>query len=61
MVEDKKEVTEKRTIVVSELPKQELEEVTLQTGETVKVLTLLDAITEMYKDIKDIKAEVGAK
>jgi hypothetical protein len=59
MVEDKKEVIEKKTIVVSELPKQELEEGTLQNGEVVKFITLLDAVTEMYNDIKAIKKTIG--
>lgn len=56
MVEDK---TEQKIAVVMELPTQPYNEVKLEDGSSVKLVSLVDALTEMYNDIKEIKKAIS--
>jgi len=56
MVEEK---TEPKIAVVMELPTQPYNEVKLEDGSFVKLVSLVDALTEMYNDIKEIKKAIS--
>lgn len=51
----KEESKEQKIAVVNELPTQAYNEVELEDGEKVTLITINQAITEMYQDIKEIK------
>lgn len=56
-MEDKK--AEPKVAVVMELPTQPYNEVKLEDGSSVKLVSLVDALTEMYSDIKEIKKAIS--
>jgi len=49
------EEVKEKTIVVQELPNQAVRQAKLPTGEIANLLTVDEALTEMYDDIKAIK------
>lgn len=53
MSEEKK--VEERTVVVAELPSQQVSEAETPEGEKLKFITVNDALTEMREDIKAIR------
>jgi len=55
-MEDKKE---QKIAVVMELPTQAYDTVQMQDGSSVKLVSLVDALTEMYNDIKEIKKAIS--
>lgn len=58
MVEKAKEIPA-RTVVVVEYPTTQLSELMDEkTGEKIKLISLTEAITEMYSDIKEIKSKL---
>lgn len=52
--------TEQKIAVVMELPTQAYDQVTMQDGSSVKLISLVDALTEMYNDIKEIKKSISS-
>jgi len=60
MAENKEEkVSENKVIVVPELPTQPYNQVKGEKGEDLTLITISDALTEIYADIKVIKKAVG--
>jgi len=55
---EKEKVIEDKVAVVMELPTQAFNKVKTEAGESITLITLTDAITEMYNDIKDIKKAI---
>ena len=56
----KEKAKEIQKVVVKELPMQQTNVGTItETGEQVQLITIEDAITEMYEDIKAIKKAVA--
>lgn len=53
-----KEQPKEKVQVVLELPTQNYDRVPLEDGTTLRLLPLVDCITEMYNDIKEIKKAV---
>ena len=53
------EVITKRTIVVPELPTQPYNQVKDDDGNDLTLITMADALTEIYADIKVIKKAVA--
>lgn len=54
------EKSEQKIAVVMELPTQQYNEVKLEDGSSVKLVSLVDALTEMYNDIKEIKKSISS-
>lgn len=59
MPEKKEEVKVEKIVVVTELPTQQYNQVKDETGETINLISITQALTEMYNDIKEIKKAVG--
>jgi len=59
MIEKEKEEIENRILVVPELPSQQVTQAKLETGETADLLTISEALTKMYEDIREIKKAVA--
>ena len=60
MAESKEEkVSEKKIVVVPELPTQPYNQVKTEEGEDLTLITISDALTEIYADIKIIKKAVA--
>jgi hypothetical protein len=61
MNEDKKKDTkvEEKIVVVAELPTQQINKVITESNESLSLITITDALTEMYHDIKEIKKIVA--
>ena len=55
MPDDKKEEVKEQILVVNELPKQQTRVAETEKGEPLKLITIEEAITEMYEDIKEIR------
>ena len=54
----KNKVVENKTIVVPELPTQPYNQVKDDAGNDLTLMTMVDALTEIYADIKEIKKAV---
>ena len=54
----KSKVVENKTIVVPELPTQPYNQVKDDAGNDLTLMTMVDALTEIYADIKEIKKAV---
>jgi len=54
----KEKVSERKIVVVPELPTQPLTNVKTEEGEDLTLMTIGDALTELYSDIKEIKKAV---
>jgi len=59
MAEEKKEDVKNRILVVPELPSQQVTQAKLETGETADLLTISEALTQIYEDIQEIKKAVA--
>ena len=57
--EDKEEISENKVVVVPELPTQPYDQVKTEEGEDLTLMTIGDALTEIYADIKEIKKAVA--
>jgi len=57
--EDKEEISENKVVVVPELPTQPYDQVKTEEGEDLTLMTISDALTEIYADIKEIKKAVA--
>jgi hypothetical protein len=58
--EDKKEeISDKKIVVVPELPTQPYNAVKTEQGEDLTLITISDALTEIYADVKEIKKAVA--
>jgi len=55
----KSKVVENKTIVVPELPTQPYNQVKDDYGNDLTLITMVDALTEIYADIKIIKKAVA--
>lgn len=60
MVQDKKsDIKPENVEVVIELPTTQVSKAVDETGNEIRLITLTQAITEIYKDIKDIRNKIG--
>ena len=59
MSEEQKKKVEDKVIVVQELPQQGIRKADLETGETVNLITISEALTQIYQDIQEIKKGVA--
>jgi len=50
---------EERIVVVNELPNQPMSKVQTESGEVVNLITINEALTEMFNDIKAIRKAVA--
>jgi len=57
--EEVKEVSKDKVVVVPELPTQPYNKVKTEEGEDLTLMTISDALTEIYNDIKEIKKAVA--
>ncbi len=57
--ETEKKVTENQIVVVPELPTQPYNAVKNDKGEDITLITISDALTEIYTNIKEIKKAVA--
>jgi len=57
--EEEEKISEKKIVVVPELPTQPYNQVKTEEGEDLTLMTIADALTEIYADIKVIKKAVG--
>ena len=57
--EEVKTVSVNKIVVVPELPTQPYNQVKDDKGEDLTLITIADALTEIYADVKDIKKAVG--
>jgi hypothetical protein len=55
MTEEKKETKESKVIVVSQIPQVEERKLVDQEGNTYDCITIEEAMSEIYNDIKEIK------
>ena len=57
--EESEKVSEGKVVVVQELPTQPYNMVKSEEGEDLILMTIGDALTEIYADIKEIKKAVA--
>ena len=57
--EDKEEKISDKIVVVNELPTQPVNKAVTDKGENLTLITISDALTEIYADIKEIKKAVA--
>ena len=59
MTDEKKEKMQKKFLVVSEIPKQEVRTVKDEQGNEYEIMTVEEALTEIFKSIKKIEGSVA--